>query len=54
MNEIIMFSQPRPLRTAQTSDGWTPESVIEKALPAFRPNFYPLDKSSDVFLWDPY
>ncbi len=54
MNEIIMFSQPRPLRTAQTSDGWTPETVIEKALPAFRPNFYPLDKSSDVFLWDPY
>lgn len=54
MNEIIMFSQPRPLRTAQTSEGWTPESVIEKALPAFRPNFYPLDKSSDVFLWDPY
>jgi NAD(P)-dependent dehydrogenase (short-subunit alcohol dehydrogenase family) len=54
MNEIIMFSQARPLRTAQTSDGWTPESVIDKALPAFRPNFYPLDKSSDVFLWEPY
>jgi NAD(P)-dependent dehydrogenase (short-subunit alcohol dehydrogenase family) len=54
MNEIIMFSQPRPLRTAQTAEGWTPECIIDKALPAFRPSFYPLDKSSDVFLWDPY
>ncbi len=54
MNEIILFSQPRPLRTTQTGAGWTPESVIETALPAFRPNFYPLDKSSDVFLWDPF
>jgi NAD(P)-dependent dehydrogenase (short-subunit alcohol dehydrogenase family) len=53
-NEIVLFTQPRPLRTAQTSDGWTPESCIATVLPAFRPSMYPLDRSSDVFTWDPF
>ena len=54
MNEIIFFSQNRPMRTAQTNEGWTPETVVSHALPAFRPNFYPLDISSHVFTWDPF
>jgi NAD(P)-dependent dehydrogenase (short-subunit alcohol dehydrogenase family) len=53
-NEVVLFTQPRPLRTAQTSDGWTPESCVEAALPAFRPSMYKLDRSSDVFTWDPF
>lgn len=53
-NEIVLFTQPRPLRTAQTSDGWTPEGCIKTVLPAFRPSMYPLDRSSDVFTWDPF
>ena len=52
-NEIFLFSQPRPIRSAHASDGWTPESVLERALPAFRNDFYPLHKSGDVFTWDP-
>jgi NAD(P)-dependent dehydrogenase (short-subunit alcohol dehydrogenase family) len=47
-------TQHRPLRTTQTSDGWTPESCIEIALPALRPSMYPLDISSQVFTWDPF
>lgn len=54
MNEMILFSQPRPIRTAQTSDGWTPETVVSHVLPAMKPNFYPLDISSHVFTWDPF
>ena len=54
MNELVMFSQHRPLRSAQVSSGWTPELVVEKFLAAARPMFYPLDRSSDVFTWDPY
>jgi NAD(P)-dependent dehydrogenase (short-subunit alcohol dehydrogenase family) len=54
MNEIILFSQNRPLRTAQTAEGWTPETVVSHALPAMRPNFYALDISSHVFTWDPF
>lgn len=54
MNEIILFSQNRPLRTSQTSEGWTPETIVSHALPAMRSHFYPLDISSQVFTWDPF
>ncbi|SEE77391.1 NAD(P)-dependent dehydrogenase, short-chain alcohol dehydrogenase family [Rhizobiales bacterium GAS191] len=53
-NEIVLFSQPRPFRTTQTSEGWTPESCLETALPALKPSMYPLDISSQVFTWDPF
>lgn len=52
-NEIYLFSQSRPFRTAHTSDGWTPESVIERVFPMFENDFYPLHRSGDVFTWDP-
>jgi NAD(P)-dependent dehydrogenase (short-subunit alcohol dehydrogenase family) len=52
-NEIYLFSQPRPLRTAHSSDGWTPETVLERVFPLFANDFYPLQRSGDVFTWDP-
>jgi NAD(P)-dependent dehydrogenase (short-subunit alcohol dehydrogenase family) len=52
-NEIILFSQPRPIRTVQMGEGWTPEGCIETALPALRASLFKLDRSSDVFTWDP-
>ncbi|WP_018990664.1 SDR family NAD(P)-dependent oxidoreductase [Aromatoleum toluclasticum] len=52
-NEIYLFSQPRPIRTAHTAEGWTPETVIERVLPMFKNDFYPLHRSGDVFTWDP-
>ncbi|CDM25246.1 3-hydroxyacyl-CoA dehydrogenase [Castellaniella defragrans 65Phen] len=52
-NEIYLFTQPRLLRTAHTSDGWTPETIIERVLPMFQNDFYPLARSGDVFTWDP-
>jgi NAD(P)-dependent dehydrogenase (short-subunit alcohol dehydrogenase family) len=52
-NEIYLFSQPRPFRTAHTSDGWTSETVIDRVFPAFANDFYPLHRSADVFTWDP-
>ena len=52
-NEIFLFSQPRPIRSAHRSEGWTPESVIDTALPMFGADLYPLDRSADVFTWDP-
>ena len=52
-NEIYLFSQPRPIRSAHRGEGWTPESVLETALPMLRADFYGLDRSSDVFTWDP-
>jgi NAD(P)-dependent dehydrogenase (short-subunit alcohol dehydrogenase family) len=52
-NEIYLFSQPRPFRTAHTSEGWTPESVVDRVFPMFANDFYPLHRSADVFAWDP-
>ena len=53
MNEIFLMGQSRPLRSVHTAGGWTPESVRDHAIPALRPAFYPLDRSQDVFTWDP-
>ena len=52
-NEIYLFSQPRPIRNAHSGEGWTPQSVIDTALPMLRAGFFPLDRSGDVFTWDP-
>lgn len=53
MNEIFLMSQPRPLAKIHRGEGWTPETVAEALLPAFRDSLYPLDRSADVFHWDP-
>jgi len=52
-NEIYLFSQPRPIRSAHRSEGWTPQSVLDTALPMLSADFFPLDRSGDVFTWDP-
>lgn len=52
-NEIFLMSQPRPLRSVQRSEGWTAETVAEHAMPALQGSFVGVDRSSDVFCWDP-
>ena len=52
-NEIFLMGQSRPLRGLQEGAGWTPESVVEHAFPALESHFYPLDRSADIFSWDP-
>lgn len=52
-NEIMLFSQPRPIRSVHQSEGWTPESIAEIAMPAMRNSFYKLERSPDVICWDP-
>jgi NAD(P)-dependent dehydrogenase (short-subunit alcohol dehydrogenase family) len=52
-DEIFLMSQSRPLRVAHKDGGWTPQSIAETMLPAFQSAFYPLDRSQDVFNWDP-
>jgi NAD(P)-dependent dehydrogenase (short-subunit alcohol dehydrogenase family) len=52
-DEIFLMSQPRPIRSAHKDGGWSPEAIAETMLPAFQPAFYPLDRSADVFNWEP-
>jgi NAD(P)-dependent dehydrogenase (short-subunit alcohol dehydrogenase family) len=52
-NEIFLFNQPRPIRTIHRSDGWTPAALDAQLKGAFAGSFTPLDRSGDVFSWDP-
>jgi len=52
-NEIFLFSQPRPVRSLHRSEGWTPDDLDQQLKGAFASSFTPLDRSGDVFGWDP-
>ncbi|MBX2839937.1 MAG: SDR family NAD(P)-dependent oxidoreductase [Gammaproteobacteria bacterium] len=52
-NEIFLMSQPRPIRSVHRGEGWTPETIRDQALPSLKASFYDLDRSSDIFTWDP-
>jgi NAD(P)-dependent dehydrogenase (short-subunit alcohol dehydrogenase family) len=52
-NELFLMSQPRPLRSVHRAEGWTPRTVAEHMLPAFRSSLYELERSADVFPWEP-
>lgn len=52
-NEIFLFNAPRPIRSMHRENGWTVESITTDLMPAFRPSLQPLQRSSDVFPWDP-
>jgi len=52
-NEVFLFNQPRPVRAIHRSDGWTPQRLDEQLKGAFGPSLTPLERSGDVFSWDP-
>lgn len=52
-DEIFLFSLPRPIRSMHRSSGWSVETIASDLLPAFRPSMQPLQRSSEVFAWDP-
>jgi NAD(P)-dependent dehydrogenase (short-subunit alcohol dehydrogenase family) len=52
-NEIFLMSQPRPVRSIHHGEGWTPQAIAEHGIPALKASFFPLDRSGDVFTWDP-
>ncbi|MDG2004428.1 MAG: SDR family oxidoreductase [Novosphingobium sp.] len=52
-NEIILFSQPRPLRSMHKSEGWTPEAIAEEFLPSVEGSFFDLDRTRDILGYPP-
>ena len=52
-NEVFLFDQPRPIRALARIEGWTPETLIDHALPAMRASFTDLGASMNVFPWEP-
>lgn len=52
-NEIFLFNRPQVIRSTHRSEGWTPQSIAEEAIPAMKASFQPLLRSPEVFTWDP-
>jgi NAD(P)-dependent dehydrogenase (short-subunit alcohol dehydrogenase family) len=52
-NEIFFFSHNRPTHITQNGEGWTPDTILERAIPMLEPHFYPLLKSGEYFSWAP-
>jgi NAD(P)-dependent dehydrogenase (short-subunit alcohol dehydrogenase family) len=53
MNEIFLMGQSRPIRSIHRDEGWTPQTLAEHGMPALTSSFYKLDRSADIFSWDP-
>ena len=52
-NEIFLMSQPRPIRSVHRSEGWTAQDIAEHGMPALKASFMGMERSGDVFSWDP-
>jgi NAD(P)-dependent dehydrogenase (short-subunit alcohol dehydrogenase family) len=52
-NEVYLFNQPRPVKTIHRAEGWTPETLAAELKTAFASSLTPLERSEDVFNWDP-
>ena len=52
-NEVVLFDQPRPIRSMAASDGWSPRSLLDICLPAMKNDFFDLGASASVFPYDP-
>jgi NAD(P)-dependent dehydrogenase (short-subunit alcohol dehydrogenase family) len=52
-NEIMLMSQPRPIRTLHRADGWTQPDLATHLGPAIRTSLVPLETSPQVFSYDP-
>ncbi|HEY9236858.1 MULTISPECIES: SDR family NAD(P)-dependent oxidoreductase [Phenylobacterium] len=41
---IILYSQPRPIDTQTKESGWTVETILSEAMPAMESKFFPLSR----------
>jgi len=52
-NEVFLFNQPRPIKAMARIEGWTPQTLIEHAIPAMKASFTDVGASASVFPYDP-
>ncbi len=52
-NEVVLFDQPRPVRSVARIEGWTPRTLLDQALPSMRASFTDLGATAAVFPYDP-
>jgi NAD(P)-dependent dehydrogenase (short-subunit alcohol dehydrogenase family) len=52
-NEVVLFNQPRPVRSVARIEGWTPETLLAQALPSMKADYTDLGASASVFPYEP-
>jgi|SRR5690606_3370017 NAD(P)-dependent dehydrogenase (short-subunit alcohol dehydrogenase family) len=52
-NEIMLFRQFEVVRSVHRSEGWTPQSIAEHALPALKASLHPLKQAREMTTWEP-
>ena len=52
-NEVVLFSQPRPVRSVARIEGWSPSTLIEQALPSMKAGYTDVGATASVFPYDP-
>ena len=52
-NEVVLFNQPRPVRSVARLEGWTPETLIAQALPSMKASYTDVGATASVFPYDP-
>ena len=52
-NEIILFDQPRPVKSLARLEGWTPDTIVSQCLPAMKADFFDLGATASVFPYEP-
>src|SRR3546814_18964871 len=45
LNEIYLYNQNRPIRAIHRSESWSPQTVLEHAIPSMRPFFTSMENS---------
>jgi hypothetical protein len=50
---VFLFNQPRPVRALGRIEGWTPQTLIDHALPALKASYTDPGASASVFPYDP-
>jgi len=49
-DNIILYSQPRPIDTVTKPEGWTVDTIITEAIPRMAPNFFDVNQPSPSIL----
>ena len=51
--EVVLFSQPRPVASIARKDGWSVDQLLDEGLPALATRFTDLGASAAIFPYDP-
>lgn len=52
-NEIMLMRQYEVSRSVHRGEGWTPQSIVDHAIPALKASFHPVKQAHEITTWEP-